>query len=245
MAFITLNSLEVNFPIYNSSSRSLKNKFINVATGGVINDDSGVVVVRSLKNINLNIHDGERVALLGHNGAGKSTLLRVINGVYSPTNGTVDVVGKISSFIDISLGIDPEASGLENIYIRGRLLGMSPNDLKINTDKIIEFSELGNFIHMPVRTYSSGMHMRLAFSISTSLRPEILLMDEWLSVGDEGFKDKAEARMEEVVQSTSIVVVATHSRELVMSSCTRAIWLEHGEIKMDSSPEDVCNSYFS
>lgn len=245
MAFISLNSLEVNFPIYNSSSRSLKNKFINVATGGVINDDSGVVVVRSLKNINLNIQDGERVALLGHNGAGKSTLLRVINGVYSPTNGTVDVVGKISSFIDISLGIDPEASGLENIYIRGRLLGMSSNDLKINTDKIIEFSELGNFIHMPVRTYSSGMHMRLAFSISTSLRPEILLMDEWLSVGDEAFKDKAEARMEEVVQSTSIVVVATHSRELVMNSCTRAIWLEHGEIKMDSSPKDVCNLYFS
>ena len=121
---------------------------------------------------------------------------------------------------------------------------MSASKIKAKTTEIIEYSELGDFIEMPVRTYSTGMHMRLAFTISTTLRPEILLMDEWLSVGDEGFKHKAEARMREVVQSTSILVVATHSRELAINTCTRALWLEHGSIKMDSTPEEVCNAYF-
>jgi len=184
------------------------------------------------------------VALLGHNGAGKTTLLRVLTGVYTPTSGNATVRGKLGSLIDISLGIDPEASGLENIYIRGRLLGMSASEINTKTPEIVEYSELGDFIEMPVRTYSTGMHMRLAFTIATTLRPEILLMDEWLSVGDEGFKHKAETRMSEVVESTRILVVATHSRELVINTCTRAIWLEHGKIKMDGTSEDVSRAYF-
>lgn len=244
MALIDFKGVGIDFPIFNATGRSLKKRLMSVATGGRLNaDPSGVVVVRALHNLNFTLRDGERVALLGHNGAGKTTLLRVLSGVYAPTIGTAAIQGKLGSLIDISLGIDPEASGLENIYIRGRLLGMSATEIEAKTREIIEYSELGDFIDMPVRTYSTGMHMRLAFTISTTLRPEILLMDEWLSVGDEGFKHKAEARMSDVVQSTSILVVATHSRELAMRSCTRALWLEHGTIKMDAAPEEVCNAY--
>jgi lipopolysaccharide transport system ATP-binding protein len=245
MALIDFQGVCVDFPVFNSTGRSLKKRLMSVATGGQLSEDaSGVVVIRALDNLTFKLVDGERVALLGHNGAGKSTLLRVLSGVYVPTGGSAIVQGRMGSLIDISLGIDPEASGLDNIYIRGRLLGMSPAEIKAKTPEIVEYSELGDFIEMPVRTYSTGMHMRLAFTISTTLRPEILLMDEWLSVGDEGFKHKAEARMSEVVQSTNILVVATHSRELVMKTCTRAIWLEHGKIKMDASPIDVCDIYF-
>jgi lipopolysaccharide transport system ATP-binding protein len=245
MALIEFKGVSIDFPIFNSSSRSLKNRFIHATTGGRLNaDSSGVVVVHTLNNLNFTFQDGERVALVGHNGAGKTTLLRALGTVYTPTVGFVNVQGKLGSLIDISLGIDSEASGLENIYIRARLLGMKASEIKEKTQEIIDFSELGDFIDMPVRTYSTGMHLRLAFSISTSLRPEILLMDEWLSVGDESFKHKAEARMQNVIKSTSILVIATHSPELVLQTCTRALWLEHGTIKMDSTPEKVCDAYF-
>ncbi len=242
---IDFENVSVDFPVFNSGGRSIKSTIINVATGGQIKrNSSGVMIVRALDNLNFKIKHGERVALLGHNGAGKSTLLRVLCGVYKPIQGNVFIDGKIGSLIDISLGIDLEASGVENIYVRGRLLGMSPAEIKDKIADIIEYSELGDFILMPVRTYSTGMHMRLAFTISTALRPEILLMDEWLSVGDESFRLKAEARLKKVVNSSNIIVIATHSRELALSTCTRAIWLEHGKIKMDGSPEDVCESYF-
>ena len=245
MALIDFQDVCVDFPIYNSTGRSLKKRLMSVATGGQLSADAlGIVIIRALDHLSFKINDGERVALLGHNGAGKSTLLRVMSSVYSPTVGSAHIQGKLGSLIDISLGIDPEISGLENIYIRGRLLGLSAAEIKKKTPEIVEFSELGDFIEMPVRTYSTGMHMRLAFSISTTLRPEILLMDEWLSVGDEGFKHKAETRMKEVIQSSSILVVATHSRELVMNTCNRAIWLEHGKVKMDGTSQEVSNEYF-
>jgi len=245
MALIDFQDVCVDFPIFNSTGRSLKKRLMGVATGGQLNQDAtGVVVIRALENLGFKFQDGERVALIGHNGAGKTTLLRVLSGVYTPTRGNAVIQGRIGSLIDISLGIDPEASGLENIYIRGRLLGMKSAEIRRKTPEIVEYSELGDFIEMPVRTYSTGMHMRLAFTISTTLRPEILLMDEWLAVGDEGFKQKAEARMKDVVQSTSILVVATHSRELAENTCTRALWLEHGRVLMDATPAQVCDAYF-
>ena len=245
MAIIDFQGVCVDFPVFNSTGRSLKKRLMSVATGGQLSEDAtGVVVIRALENLTFKFEDGERVALLGHNGAGKTTLLRVLSSVYAPTSGNAIIQGDLGSLIDISLGIDPEASGLDNIYIRGRLLGMSAAEIKAKTPEIVEYSELGDFIEMPVRTYSTGMHMRLAFTISTTLRPQILLMDEWLSVGDEGFKHKAEARMNDVVQSTNILVVATHSRELALKTCTRALWLEHGKIKMDATPSEVCDAYF-
>jgi lipopolysaccharide transport system ATP-binding protein len=184
------------------------------------------------------------MGLLGHNGAGKSTLLRLLAGVYEPSTGVANVNGEIGSLIDISLGIDPEATGRENIYLRGGLLGMSKAQIASRIDEIIEFSELGDFVDMPLRTYSTGMHLRLAFAVSTIVRPEILLMDEWLSVGDERFKHKAETRMAELLQATNILVIATHSRDLVLKTCNRAIWLEHGRVRMQGPAEDVCAAYF-
>lgn len=245
MAFIEFNNICVDFPIYNVNSRSVKKRLIQVATGGYLGiDQTGCVVVRALQGLNFTLKDGDRLGLLGHNGAGKSTLLRLLSGVYESSFGSCRIVGEIGSLIDISLGIDPEANGRENIFIRGGLLGMTKSDISKKINDIIDFSELGNFIDMPVRTYSTGMHLRLAFAVSTIVRPEILLMDEWLSVGDEGFRHKAEARMSELVQSASILVMASHSRELVMNTCNRAIWLEHGKVRMDGTSQEVCAAYF-
>ncbi len=245
MAFVEFKNVFVDFAIYNASGRSLKKHLIQATTGGQIGANTeGHVIVRALNDLSFSLKDGDRVALLGHNGAGKSTLLRLLSGVYTPTSGVAHISGEIGSLIDISLGIDPEATGRENIYLRGGLLGMTKKEINKHLDEIIEFSELGDFIDMPLRTYSTGMHLRLAFAVSTIIHPEILLMDEWLSVGDESFKHKAEARMSELVQATNILVIASHSRELVMNICNRAIWLEHGSIRMDGNPEDVCAIYF-
>jgi lipopolysaccharide transport system ATP-binding protein len=245
MASIEFNNVSVDFPIYNTNGRSLKKRLMQVATGGQLGaTEQGVVVVRALDSLNFTLNDGDRVALMGHNGAGKSTLLRLLGGVYEPSSGSIQTKGEIGSLIDISLGIDHESTGRENIYVRGGLLGMTRAKINDHLDDIIEFSELGNFIDVPVRTYSTGMHLRLAFAVSTLLRPEILVMDEWLSVGDENFKRKAEKRMTDVVQATNILVIASHSRELILNLCNRVIWLEHGKIKMDTDPQSAVEAYF-
>lgn len=246
MARIEFNNVSVDFPIYNANGRSLKNHLIKVATGGQLNtDQQGRVLVRALENLTFTLQDGDRVGIVGHNGAGKSTLLRLLSGVYFPSEGNVQINGEIGSLIDISLGIDHEATGRENIYIRGSLLGLSKTMINKNIDEIIEFSELGGFADMPVRTYSSGMHLRLAFAVSTIVHPQILLMDEWLSVGDEGFKEKARTRMHELVDKTSILVIASHSKEQLLQVCNRIIWLEHGRILMDGDATQVAELYFS
>lgn len=245
MARIILEDVSVDFPIYNATGRSITSRFLEVATGGKLDaDPSGRILVKALQGINLSLSEGERVALIGHNGAGKSTLLRVLNRVYVPTSGRVEVEGTIGSLIDLSLGINPEATGRENIFVRGGLLGLTKNDIRSNLEDIIAFSELGDFIEVPVRTYSSGMQLRLAFSVSTVLRPEILLMDEWLSVGDSDFRSKAETRIASMVQNTKILVLATHSRELLERVCTRAVWMEHGAIRMDGEAKEVAREYF-
>jgi lipopolysaccharide transport system ATP-binding protein len=245
MAFIEFENVSVDIPIYNASGRSLKKRLIQVATGGQIAaDPHGRVVVRPLEGLTFSLRDGTRLGLVGHNGAGKSTLLRLLSGVYAPSHGHARIEGEIGSLIDISLGIDPEATGRENIYLRGALLGISKAEMNERIGEIIEFSELGDFIDMPLRTYSSGMHLRLAFSVSTMVRPHILLMDEWLSVGDQGFTQKAELRLAELVQSTNILVLASHSRQLIAKTCNRVLWLEHGKVRMDGAPDEVLPYYF-
>lgn len=245
MAHILVKDVSIDIPIFNAGSRSLKNRLIQAATGGKISQDiQGRVSVRVLDNINFELNDGNRVALVGHNGAGKSTMLRLLSGVYYPTHGSAILQGETGSLIDISLGIDPEATGRQNIYIRGALLGIAKQDMTRQIDEIIAFTELGEFIDMPLRTYSTGMHLRLAFAVSTIMRPEILLMDEWLSVGDEGFQKKAEQRLNELVKATNILVLATHSRELIERTCNRVFWLEHGQLKMNGKPEDILPHYF-
>lgn len=244
MAHVEFEHVSVEIPIYNSHTRSLKKSLMQIATGGQLKNQNGCTIVRALENINLTLNDGDRVGLLGHNGAGKSTLLRVLSRAYIPTSGTAIIQGSIGSLIDISLGINDEFTGRENVYFRGRLLGMTKTSLQEKMHEIHEFSGLGNFFDMPLRTYSSGMQLRLAFAVSTILRPEILLMDEWLSVGDEEFKHKADVRMQELISATRILVVATHSRELIMNNCNRVIWLEHGKIRMDGDPAIITDAYF-
>jgi lipopolysaccharide transport system ATP-binding protein len=245
MEHISLVNVGLDLPIFNPGSQSLKKKLIQGITGGSLSQgDQGSVVVRALQNINLEFKRGDRVGLLGHNGAGKSTLLRVLSGIYKPTSGQVTINGHVASLIDVSLGIDSEATGRENIFIRGALLGLCKKQINEQLEEIIEFSELGDFIDMPVRTYSSGMHLRLAFSVSTVIRPDILIMDEWLSVGDESFKHKAESRMQKLIESTSILIIASHSKELLLKMCNRIVLLDHGLVKTDSDPLVVCNQYF-
>ena len=244
MAHIIFDHVNVDFPIYNATNRSLKNTVMQAATGGKVNFGADRTIIRSLEDVSFELKDGDRVGLVGHNGAGKSTLLRALGKVYAPTSGHADIQGEIGSLVDISLGIDHEATGRENILIRGALLGLSQKEIKSKLDEIIEFSELGAFVDMPVRTYSSGMHLRLAFAVATVIRPEILLMDEWLSVGDAAFNAKAEVRLQELVQSSRILVIASHSRDLIERTCNRAMWFEHGKLKMDGKPVEVCKAYW-
>lgn len=245
MATIDFNKVSVEFPVFNATGRSLTSSILKVATGGKLDSDpNGRVLVKALTDVSVKIREGDRVALLGHNGAGKSTMLRALGRVYTPTQGIAEIVGEVGSLIDISLGINPEATGRENVFIRGQLLGLTKQQILEKYAEIVEFSELGDFMEMPVRTYSSGMHLRLAFAVSTVVRPQILLMDEWLSVGDADFQHKAEARLRELVSETQILVIATHSRELVESVCNRAIWLEHGHVKMDGPVGEVSRAYF-
>ena len=242
---IELRNVGVDFPVFNASALSLKNRMLSAVTGGAIDRKyDGSVIVKGLQNINLKIEAGERVGLIGHNGAGKTTLLRVLSGIYAPTEGEAIINGECVSLINISLGIDPEATGRENIKLRSAMIGFTPKETKERMEEIIDFSGLGDFIDMPFRTYSSGMQLRLAFAVSTSIRPQILVLDEWLSTGDEEFRHRAEKRMQEVVDSTDILILASHSRQLLLENCNRVVWLEHGKVKMDGAPSRVCSIYF-
>lgn len=245
MTRIQLQNVCVEFPIYNSSSRSLKNRVLSIATGGKIERRSDrLVIVRGLDDVTVTFVEGERVGLIGHNGSGKTTLLRVLSGIYAPTCGNAVIDGNCISLINIGLGIDPDATGRQNIRLRSAMMGMTPAEIAERLDEIAEFSGLGDFLDVPFRTYSSGMQLRLAFATSTAIRPEILIMDEWLSTGDEDFKDRANARLRELVDSTKILILASHSRELLKTNCNRIIWLEHGRIRMDGAPDDVLPAYF-
>lgn len=229
-ALIKARDLTVDFPIYEANARSFKSAVLRAATGGVLSSESGRVTIRALDHLNLEIHDGDRIGLVGHNGSGKSTLLRVIAGVYEPVSGSVEVHGKIASMLNIWLGMNLDASGIENIYLRGRVLGMRNDDIDKVADEICEFAELGDFIHMPLRTYSSGMSMRLAFAISTSVAADIILMDEWLSVGDADFSAKAQVRLNQLLGRTKVLIVASHNEHIISKSCNKILRLEHGKI---------------
>ena len=245
MAYIDFQHVGVDFPIFASQNRSFKKSVMNIATGGrIASDASSMPVVRALDDINLRIEEGERVGLLGCNGSGKSTILRVLAGVYWPTSGRAEVEGSIGSLLDISLGTDGESTGIENMYLRGTLLGMTKEEINRLLPEMTEYSELGDIINLPMKTYSSGMQMRVAFTVSTQSAPEVLLMDEWLAVGDQNFQRKAEERLSSLVEQTKILVIASHSRSLIERVCTRAVWLDHGKIRMDGSPQDVCKAYF-
>jgi lipopolysaccharide transport system ATP-binding protein len=242
--FIRLDDVSVEFPIYNAHGRSLKRSLVHITTGGHLGlGRNDRVVVRALSNVTLHFAHGDRIALIGHNGAGKTTLLRVLAGVYEPTGGQIVSHGKAVALSDIMLGIDPESTGHENITIRGRMLGLSQQQVEEQRASIADFSGLGDFLDMPVRTYSSGMTLRLAFAVSTCIIPDILLLDEWIGAGDANFLGKAEERLNRLVGETGILVLATHSLTLAKRVCNRAVWMEHGTVKAQGRIEEVIRAY--
>lgn len=245
MAQISFTNVSVEYPIFFAARRSIKNQILNLAVGGVLRKSrERTVFVRAIDRMSIAINDGDRVGVIGHNGAGKTTFLKLVCGIHEPTEGDIKRVGRISPLMDISIGIDLEATGRENIFIRGALLGFSRDQMLSKLQDIVDFADLANFIDLPVRTYSSGMHLRLAFAVATSIDPEILVLDEWLSVGDENFRIQAEARMAALLARTRVLVLASHSRQLIEDTCNRVIWLEHGQVKMDGAPSEVLNAYF-
>lgn len=244
MSKISLSQVTLDFPIYGANTRSLKKSLVSLVTGGTIQQqENAITFVRALNDISLELTSGDTLALIGHNGAGKSTLLRVLSKIYMPSIGRVDIKGRISSLLDLSLGMDCESTGYENIVLSGLLRGMPRREIEGKKKSIAEFSELGEYLAMPVRTYSSGMQLRLAFSIATSFSPEILLLDEVMGVGDASFMEKSKLRMKELVAESDIVVFSSHSSDLVRKFCKKALWLEKGHIKAFGTVEDVLRAY--
>lgn len=232
----------VDFPIFDAKSRSLK-KTVMGLVGGNISSEQKVPVIEALTGINLTLEHGARVGLVGHNGAGKSTLLRLLAGIYEPTRGQAEVRGRVAPVFDLGVGMDPEISGLENIIVRGLFLGMTRKQMEERVDDIAEFTELGDFLRMPLRTYSTGMRIRLALGVVTSIDPEILLLDEGIGAVDSAFLEKSKKRLSELVDRAGLLVFASHSDEFLRDLCDTAIWMEHGRIREHGELEHVLSGY--
>ena len=242
---IKLENVTLDFPVLPHKVRSRRiDQHSNQATGGVVNTSAdGKVSVRALENISLTLYPGDKLALLGHNGAGKTTLLRVMAGLYAPTQGDVHTEGRVAPLLNLSLGMDMEATGYDNIWVRGLFLGMSRAEIKSKIDAIAHFSELADFLHLPMRTYSSGMRARLAFAISTHVNADVLLLDEIVATGDASFFQKARQQLEVVAGGSSILVLASHSNKVLRELCNKGLLLEHGKIQAFGPLDDVIEAY--
>lgn len=244
MALIALRDVSVEFPIYQGGSRSLKKALLRAGTGGgLARDAANRLCVRALDRLSLDIRHGDRVGIIGANGAGKTTLLRVLAGVYEPTSGQIHTEGAIAPLFDVGLGLNPDATGYDNIYLRGLYMGLPPKVIRSHIAEVAEFSELGDYLSMPVRTYSAGMTLRLAFGAATCIDPEILLMDEWLLAGDAHFLDKARRRLEAFVSRSSILVLASHSEAIMREWCNKAIYLQQGRVEGYGPIDEVIELY--
>lgn len=245
MPYITVKNLYISFPLYHENMRNLR-KITNIFLSGRLSEDKHrKIYVQSLRDISFSIKGGERVGLIGTNGAGKTTLLRTMSGIYEPVSGHLRIEGHISSLLDPSVGMNPELTGRENIRLRCYIDGVPHKQMNEIEEKVIEFSELGSYIDLPVKTYSSGMNLRLGFGLITAIDPQILLMDEWFMTGDEGFMLKATHRLENIVKKSQILIISTHSPQILIKWCNRIIWLEQGFLKMDGTPQEVLPVYLN
>ena len=233
----------VDFPIFDAKSRSMKKAFLGAAGGAIGRNQDNVVVVEALRDINLPLREGDRVGLVGHNGAGKSTLLRLLSGIYEPTRGSADIRGRVAPVFDLGVGMDPEISGYENIIIRGLFLGQTRKQMKAKMEEIADFTELGEYLSMPLRTYSTGMRIRLALGVVTSIEPEILLLDEGIGAVDAAFMAKARDRLQALVERSGILVFASHSNDFLAQLCNTALWVDHGQIRDAGLVPDIVESY--
>ena len=232
MISIDLCGVSVDFPIYGAESRSLKKRLLNRRIGSHVSYGARhLVTIHALRDVSLEIRHGERVGLVGANGAGKSTLLRAIAGVFEPTRGRVRVEGRVTALFSLNLGIEADATGMENIVLRGLAAGLTRREIDRQAEEIAEFTELGDYLDFPLFTYSDGMKARLAFAISTAAKPEILLMDEWIGAGDAAFIEKARARLDAMVGDAGILVLASHNRTLLRRVCNRVVTLDRGRVE--------------
>lgn len=233
MAAIVLDKVCVDFPIYDSD-RSLRKLLFASGLGGVVRNDGtrrNRVTIRALDDLSLELHEGDRLGLIGQNGAGKSTLLKVMSGGYRPSSGTIGIEGEVASLLTMGVGFDVEDTGFENIYTGCLFFGMSPAQIREKTEEIAAFTELGEYLKMPVRTYSSGMQVRLSFAIATAIDPDILLLDEILGAGDAQFMVKAQQRIERLMAKASLMVLASHSNAVIRQLCNKAVYLRAGRIE--------------
>ncbi|GAB3575707.1 ABC transporter ATP-binding protein [Amycolatopsis endophytica] len=242
MVSIDVKNAYVDFPIFDAKTRSLKKKVLG-KVGGKIGTESKVPIIEALQDISLSLREGDRVGLVGHNGAGKSTLLRLLSGIYEPTRGLARVEGKVAPVFDLGVGMDPEISGFENIMIRGLFLGMTRKQMEKRVDDIAEFTELGDYLAMPLRTYSTGMRVRLALGVVTTIDPEILILDEGIGAVDAAFLNKARDRLVDLVNRSGMLVFASHADDLLLELCTTAIWMDEGRMKMRGGLREVLTAY--
>ena len=245
MSSIRLRDVCVDLPIYNSKGRSLKSAILARTVGGRAADgpDQSVVVIRALSHVTLDLEHGTRVGLIGPNGAGKTTLLRVMAKIYPPTSGIADVAGRVTSLTNLNVGMDAEATGYENIRMRGVLLGLTNQEIASLTDDVAEFTELGEYLRLPIRCYSQGMMLRLAFGLSTAVRPEIILLDEIIGVGDRAFAEKARQRLRGLMDAASVLVIASHDSNIISQICTSAIWMSQGRVIDQGPSSEILSRY--
>ena len=242
-ARIDVSDVSVFFPLYHANSRSLKKTVVAAASGRLGQDQQSRVVVQALRDISFTLQSGDRLGLIGANGAGKTTRLRALAGIYEPVTGTLRVCGAVNAMLDTTLGMNLECTGRENIMLRGLYYGLPRTALPRLEDDVAEFAGLGDFINLPVRTYSSGMIVRLGFALATAIKPQILLMDEWFMAGDSDFMEKAQARLADMVRGAEILVLSSHIASIVQTWCTRVLWLDQGCVREDGPPLEVLERY--
>lgn len=235
---IYVDNVTMDYRVQQENIKSIKEYLLRALRGKVTYRE-----FRALDHVSLHVAPGEVLGIIGRNGAGKSTLLKVIAGVLTPTEGEVKINGNIAPMLELGAGFDQDLTARENVYLNGAILGYSKAFLERQFDEIIQFSELEDFVEQPIRTYSSGMMMRLAFSIATLVEPEVLIVDEILSVGDAHFKKKSEERMRHLMSGGTTVLMVSHSTPQIREMCSRAIWLDHGQIVMDGNAQTVCDAY--
>lgn len=226
---LELHNVSLEYPIYSIRAQSLRNSVMNLAVGGrLLKDGHDVIHVKALDNITFKLAVGDRLGIIGHNGSGKTTLLKVLAGVYEPTRGSIEIRGRVSSMVDIGLGADDHLTGRENIINMARLRGFTTKQILAQIPEIVDFSDLGQFIDLPMKTYSAGMKSRLVFAVATCFEPDILLLDEWIGAGDASFFDKAREKMDQILMNSRMMVLATHNFQLVKDVCNKLLVLDSG-----------------
>jgi len=243
MPSIDVRDLQISFPLYHGTARSLKRTLAAATSGRVQQGPDRKVVVQALRGLSFSLRPGERLGLVGHNGAGKTTLLRALAGIYEPIGGEVVVRGELHTLFDTNSGMQMELTGRENIRLKALYYSLGRAEGRRLEEEVQGFAELGHFIDMPVRTYSSGMVIRLGFALATAVQPKVLLMDEWFLAGDTGFMIKARQRLEELVRQAEILVISTHQPAIIAAWCTRVLWMDRGAIHMQGTPDEVLPAY--